>query len=297
MRSTRYMALPLALSLAACAAPSGLAPVRFFDAGEARLLGVISDQARVLVSVKDERKSTFQVQAGGTQSVRLTLSNAAQGINLDKTDARFVKDFVLTAQDQTVTAFNALRPEAGYELGVEWRDDATVMGSGRTEGITLIAGQTTMVNVVISQHGAIALTYSHVGNPLTNKLVVLGDTLRFGTGFSGVSNSAVGLVKTFKVTLGPELFADNQPRVLTKAVTQLSDFSQFEWNTAVTDLSGPWGAGASSLTYKALNAPVPTKLTFQLLDLNGKLVGESEISVQAVSGAELGVNLHLPQSI
>ncbi|MNX26147.1 hypothetical protein D3C86_562100 [compost metagenome] len=294
MHSSRYMAFPLALSLTACAAPGSPAPARTFSAGEARLLGAISAQARVLISVKDERQESYQVQAGGAQTVRLTLSNAARGINTDNTDARFVKDFVLTVQDQTVTAFNGLRPEAGYELGVEWREDATLMGAGRAGDFTLIAGQTTMVNVVINKHGMIALTYSHVGNPLMNKLVVLGDTVRFGTGFSGVSPSAIALVKTFQVILGPELFTDNQPRVLTKSVMQLSDFSEFEWNTAVTDLSGPWGAGAASLNYKALNAPVPTNLTFQLLDPNGKLIGESEISVQVVSGAGLGVNLHLP---
>ncbi len=297
MRFSRYLVLSLALSLTACAPSGGLAPVRFLDAGEARLLGVMSDQARVLVSVQDERKAAYRVQAGGSHSVRLTLSNAAQGINPGKTDARFVKDFDLTAQDQTLTAFNALRPETGYELGVEWRDGATLMGSGRAADIALTAGQTTMVNVVINQHGNIALAYSNVGNPLADKLVVLGDTVRFGTGFSGISSSAVALVKTFKVTLGPELFADNQPRVMTKSVTQLSDFSQFDWNTAVTDLSATWGAGADSLNYKALNTPTNTNVTFQLLDTNGKLIGESEISIKAVSGAGLGVNLHLPQTL
>jgi|GEM_PF-6207039 len=296
MHSSRTMAVPLALSLTACAAPGSLAPVRTFYAGEARLLGAISDQARVLISVKDERTESYEAQTGGTQTVRLTLSNAARGINTDHTDARFVKDFDLTAQDQTVTAFDGLRPEAGYELGVEWREDATLVGAGRAGDFTLNAGQTTMVTVVINKHGTIALTYSYVGNPLTNTLVVLGDTIRFGTGFSGISPSVVPLVKTFKVMFGPELFADNQPRILTKSVTQLSDCSQFEWNTAVTDLSGSWGAGAASLIYKALNAPVPATLTFQILDHHGKVIGESEISVQAVSGAELGVTLHLPQA-
>lgn len=292
MRVSFSMLLPLALSLTACAAPSVLSPVRIFDAGEARLLGVTPDQSRVLVSVQDRRKAGYGLQAGGTDTVRLTLSNAAKGINPGKTEPRFVKEFTLS--EQVFTAFSGLRPEEGYELGVEWRDGSTVMGTGRAAEITLTAGKTAMVNVVVNEQGAIALSASDVGNPLADKLVILGDTVRFGTGFSGVSAGAVALVKTFKVTLGGELFADGQPRVLTKPVTQLSDFSQFEWRTAVADLSPTWGAGAASMVYADLSAPVNTTLTFQLLDGSGKLIGESAIAIQVVSGAELDLQLHLP---
>jgi len=279
MYKPSVISVALTLTLVGCAV-SPLAQTRHMLSGTPSIQGVLNEQARLMVSVTREQGP--RTLAGSYDTVSLTLKNSSlltQDLSITRTLSNNVASQV----------FTALRPGPGYTLDVVVNQDNERVGMSHVDTITLSAGVTNRVNVVIGLDNRVTITQSAAQNSvgdISTWIIAKGDHVVLNTGFGMLDApqlTASGAAR-LRVKLSPELY----PGGLTLATVNL-DGSQktdaFPWDTRVAQGS----YDPASLT--ADNATLGT-ITFELLTADGKIVGRSEMNkVRVVEGQSLNIEL------
>ncbi len=236
---------------------------------QATMAGVDMQHSRLIVTiVREGLKSedrAVQKMPGTYDNVDLTLSNTNSLLTANKTSA----DIALASPaTQKTTVFSALRPGSGYKLAAVLQDGAGTVGSGYADGITLIAGQTKVVTIVISVNGDITVSTNGGGNgntigDATEWFVVKGDTVTLNTGF----NNAEAGVDKMEVYINGELYATANKKIDEKT----SSFASYTFASG-TDIAG--------FTYVAddLTPSTGNTVTFRLKDADGNTIGESVLN-------------------
>ncbi|MNX74005.1 hypothetical protein D3C86_1054230 [compost metagenome] len=215
-------------------------------------------------------------------TVGVTLSNASTAV----LPSPVTKTVTLDGSNQASSVFSALRPGAGYSVAVSLKDSGSLqVGSGVAENISLPAGQTTTVTIVIGRDGNVSVSSSTEGNGFGSSgayLISKGDTVVLNTGFSG-NESAVA---NWSVLLSASLYGTT-----TKIATfpGSTNFSTFTWNTGALATNGGATYNPANLT---TTANQDGTITFELYDSAGNVIGRSALPhVSVVNGAGMTLQL------
>lgn len=273
-----YLALIAGIGLCGCLAPQTFS--RFSVAGEPSVMGIVPTQARMLVSV------TRQVPGRTTQNVgSVTFDGADLSLaNATLLTAPIAKTVGLPANATSSAAvFTALRPGAGYSLDITLKNGVTPVGVSHAASISLPAGVTTPVTVVVGANGEIQVATSSVGNVVGTAgawSLAKGDTLTLKTGFA---SSESGVAKLL-VTLSASLYGTES--VIAETT---SNFERFTWTTGTNATNGAYTYTASNLTTTGSQNGT---ITFTLLNADGKVVGRTRLTgVSVEAGAAMDLKL------
>ena len=283
MKRTKYLSLALTLALAGCAAPT-MNQTRVFFSGTPSVQDVVPDQARILVTVT--RENGYQVQAPSPfDYVSFTLKNSTF------LNAPLTKGITLTPGQNAGLMFTALRPGAGYSLDLVLKQGGaagTESGMSHADTITLTAGQTTTVNIVIGLDNRISVTYSDPQAPNhkwadPGHLIVTGGTLNLNTGFGSLSDEDIdgADISHMRVTLSSGLHTGGAV-IDTLLPADTANFRRFTWDSTTT-------LGAFNPA-NLLSGGTGT-VTFELITSSGAIVGRSEMDVTIFKGSSIDINL------
>lgn len=239
---------------------------------QASIAGVDKQHARMIVTIVREGLSedgrSVQKLPTSFDNVDLTLSNSNSLLTGNKTAADVS---VGPSATQATKVFSALRPGSGYKLAAVLQNGSTTVGSGYADGITLTAGQTKVVTIVISVNGDITVKDPDSKNESgdsTEWFVVKGDTITFTTGFNQTESP------TTPAKMEIYIEGDLYPGAgAVKIDEKTSNWHEYTFVTG-TDI------GTSPQTYEAddLNPSTGNKVTFRLKDSDGNTIGESVLS-------------------
>lgn len=273
-----YLALASGLTLCGCLAPQTFS--RFMVAGEPSVMGIVPTQARMLVSV------TRAVSARAAQNVGgLTFDGADLSLaNATLLTGPSTKSITLAASaTSSAGVFSALRPGAGYSLDVTLKNGVTPVGVSHAASISLPAGLTTPVTVVVGANGEIEVATSSVGNAVGSSgawTLAKGDTVILKTGFAA---SESGVAK-LQVSLSDSLYGSESIIAETG-----SNFDRFSWTTGADATNGGYSYTAANLTTTGSQNGT---ITFTLLDGGGKVVGRTRLTgVSVEAGASMDLKL------
>lgn len=279
MKKATYLSLALTLTVAGCAVPN-FGQTRVFHSGTPSIQGVVSDQSRLMITVTRERGQHIQAPGPDFDTVEFTLRN---GTLLHQPATASV---AMTGAGTANQVFGALRPGDGYSLDLELKADDARTGMGHVDQISLVAGETKTVAVVVGLDRRINITQSTAKNTTGSAsawYIVKGDTVVLDTGFGGISPTQatnLGIAK-MRVKLSSNLYGGQEV-----VVTEVSgNYQTFTWNTATTTSTFT----ASTLT--PIATPAGT-ITFELLNGDGAIVGRSELrNVRVLDGAGLTIEI------
>lgn len=283
MKRLTYLSLALTFALVGCAAPT-VSQTRVFFSGTPSIQDVVPDQARILVSVSHAKG--FRVQAPAPYDyASFTLKND------DLLASSLTKGGNLNYGQDTSIMFTALRPGNGYSLDLVLKQGGalgTESGMSHADKITLTAGQTSTVNMVIGLDNRITVTYGDPQAPnhkwsAPEHLIVTGGTVNLNTGFGSISDTDIDAadISHMRVTLSPELHTGGAVLdTLLKADTV--NFRTFAWDTTTE---------AGTFDPDALQNGASGTITFELLTSTGAIVGRSEMDVTLFRGANIDITL------
>lgn len=286
MQKLTPLSLVLALVLVGCSTPT-VSQTRVFFSGTPSIQDVVSDQARILVTVSYEDGYRLQAPAPFDYAA-FTLKNDSF-LNTPLT-----KGTALSPGQNATLMFTALRPGAGYTLDLTAKTggaSGTQAGMSHADSITLTAGQTATVNMVIGLDHQISVTYDDAQAPdhkwaAPEHMIVTGGTVTLNTGFGSLSDPDIATagISHMRVTLSSELHTDGAViDNLLKGGT--NNFQTFSWNTA----SAAGSYNPTSLPTR--DAGATGKITFELLTSTGAIVGRSEMNVTLFKGSSIEINL------
>lgn len=281
-----FWAVPLLVfGLAGCATHQAQPFAQFYTSGQPSIAGVAPYQARLMFSVIREGEPARSAQAitGLTYStVSVTLANTDTSL----LPSALTKTVTLDGSNQAASVFSALRPGGGYSVAVSLKDaGSTQVGSGVAENISLPAGMTTPVTIVIGRDGNVRVDSSATGNGFGTSgayVVAKGDSVVLNTGFTGTETA----VASWSVSLSSSLYGTASKIA---AFPGSTNFSTFTWNTATTATNGGFTYTAGNLTTTGTQ---DGDITFELYDSANKVIGRSVLShVSVVSGAAMSLTL------
>lgn len=272
--------------LAACVTPASMPGVSFTERPDSGTES--AEQGRLVVGIVDMRTSrSYAIQDAPPfddgDMLRLTLRNPALSYDSDS----YVKNSDILPPDatQAIFPFTGLTPGKGYELSVRMKEGGIVTRSGRADQIEILPGKTTSATIFLNHEGFIQIIASVEGNPTGlddgRWPVYEGDILAFTTGFLIAPEADDELVQAFRAVIGPEIFPDGTP--LSARMHLLRAADALDRDTFLEDLKAfLWETGdAAKWTFRSgRGGPVDTTLTFQLLDKDGKVIGESVLPIQ-----------------
>jgi len=279
MNYSKYLPLALTVLLVGCTVPS-ISQTRMFVSGTPSIKGVITDQARMMISVTREKAAySVQVPVASFDNIDFTLSNPtllSQDLTANKP---------MSGSGTSNQVFTALRPGPGYSLDLELKLGTARAGMSHVSPIQLIAGETNHVTVVVGIDGRIDVTQSSAKNHTGTAgawIIAKGDTIALDTGFGTLNSTQITNAKaeTLRVKLSPELYADGAV-VVSESIP--ANFDQFTWNTAT-----------STATYDPtkLMLNVAGTITFEILDEHGAIIGRSElrnVTIQQGQGVDIEI--------
>jgi len=272
--------------LAACVTPASMPGISLTERPDSGTES--AEQGRLVVGIVDMRTSrSYAIQDAPPfddgDMLRLMLRNPALSYESDS----YVKNSDILPPDvtQAIFPFSGLTPGKGYELSVRMKEGGAVTRSGRADGIEILPGKTTSATIILNDEGLIKIVGSFDGNPTDlddgRWPVYEGDHVGFETGFPLLPDEIKDLVQGIRAVVGPEIFPDGTPLASRSEVLTEADFADREeflgylmyyfWNTG----------DAAKWTFRSgRGGPVDTTLTLQLLDVDGKVIGESTILIQ-----------------
>lgn len=268
--------LAAALLLSACAAtPSH--QMNFYPGGEPALKGVVANQARLIVSISRAASMGTQGVTGLTfDSADLTLTN---GSGLLSTPATATAD--LTGNLTQTVVFSALRPGGGYALDLVLKNGGTRVGGSHASSITLAAGTSTTVGIVIGKDNQITIATSEAKNTAGSAgawVIAKGDKVVLNTGFASAETNAVKMC----VYLDAVLYGTRS-----KIAEKTSGFNQFEWATGTATNTATESYNPASLMVTSGGT-----VTFELLNSSDKIIGRTSLeNVTIEGGANIDLNL------
>jgi len=184
-RSTAFIATALALSACSQFVP-GITEISYVSNKLASIRGQTKDFSRLLVSVvREPEVPVFKIQKlpAAYTSADLVLSNYGNpsllSANLSKSLA------IANGTTQATGVYAGLKPGDNYKLACTLKNNATAVGSGYADSITLRAG-VNLVTIIISVLGDIKVLTSENKNTFGDSgewIIVKGDTYTFDTGF------------------------------------------------------------------------------------------------------------------
>ncbi|HEY9898169.1 MAG TPA: hypothetical protein V6D00_03200 [Pantanalinema sp.] len=281
-----FWTVPLVvLGLAGCATLETRPFAQFYTSGQPSIAGVAPYQSRLMFSVIREGEPERSAQA----ITGLTYSTV--GVTLTNTDTSLLpsaltKNVTLDGGNQAASVFSALRPGGGYSVSVSLKDaGSTQVGSGVAENVSLPAGMTTPVTIVIGRDGNVKVASSTTGNGFGTSsayVVAKGDSVVLNTGFSGTETA----VASWSVSLSSSLYGTNAKIAAYPAST---NFSTFTWSTAAAASNGGFSYAPANLTTMGTQ---DGDITFELYDSANKVIGRSVLShVSVVNGAAMSITL------
>lgn len=280
MKSKRvvFLALALGVGLSGCLSPQTYS--HFLVAGEPSVMGIVPTQARMLVSL------TRAVPVRGTQNVGvLTFDGADVSLaNATLLTGSLAKSLSLPSNaTASAAAFTALKPGGGYSLDVTLKNGVTEVGTSHAASISLPAGVTTPVTVVVGANGEIEVATSSVGNIVGSTgawVLAKGDAVTLKTGFAAAETGVAKL----QVSLSSSLYGSESI-----VAEKTSGFDQFTWTTGSDATNGSYSYTAANLTTTGSQSGT---ITFQLLDTDGKVIGRTRLTgVSVQAGASMDLKL------
>lgn len=274
-------AITCSLLLAACSPPAAApnlhtAPMR---------PQVVETFASLVVTLtRAQAYALADVSGLSWDSVEMTLENES---GLLAAPGRLTNAVSQTGATVT-TAFNRLKPGAGYTLAVYLKNGGQLVGSSKSAVFTLNAGANPMDLTIAKQgavtFGAVSANANSAGNATDGTDVVLGDAVTILTGIPTATDSGIAHIKGYAIGTGAMPAVGATETLLTHSETNVpAEFGEFTWQTATAAswVSGAWvytALNPASLVGGALGGTTPATadVYFKLYDANDTYLGRTE---------------------